>query len=533
LIRKGLGAVMPICTNPNCGEISKSKTRFCPHCGQESLSYLSKSELGNLSNPVLTTETFELEIASAIGPKEPSSKRKRDPLYLFRIEGKKQLSVKELFIFVFIVILFGLLIFDAAPAPVKDSLLQRVGLQEKFSLDFKENEMQFKFIQINDNGIPTYFKGCGSIDYYVRQNYASEEDISLLAIAFSSVGSGIQRTFKFKGFTQERDVSALPNSILIDFASTKEFEEIQDKESESDLELAGLGSPRDLVRTDKPRINSWTATKGQVSINQDAWESMDVVSKQILLMHEVGHVLGLDHPKNGENQVMDRQDYYGPELGSGDLMGMRILSALAGCRDFPDYLTGKGTLKADSSDESSSGPQKKDVYSINDTKLGEVKLIRSEISSATDSCGNSFPESVQKLDKQIPVTWVLQEDNGCGSGSSYTWTNPENSGQVIFLQFSSSVGWCQGVDPNDVELIAVETIGDVKEIKRSDDYSGRYIYGYLRATSEFSQRMLGVLEVGSAYDWCSTGTRKLEVSVKIHSDENLFDGIVTSFYDTY
>jgi hypothetical protein len=342
---------MPICTNPNCGEISKSKTRFCPHCGQESLSYVSKSELGNVNDRVLTTETFEIETARALAPEEPSFKKKRDFLYLFRIEGKKQLSVKEIFIFVIVVMLFGLLVFDAAPAPIKDSLLQRVGLQEKFSLNFKENELQFKFSNMNENGVPTYFKGCGSIDYYVRQNYASEEDLSLLAIAFSSLSSGIGRAFDFKGLTQERDVSALPNSVLIDFASTKEFEEIQYNELESDLEFAGLGGQEDFEATDKPRFNSWAATKGQISINQEAWESMDVSSKQIVLMHEMGHVLGLGHPRNGKNQVMDGEDYYLPELGSGDLMGLRILSALAGCREFPDYLTGKETLKTSSSNE--------------------------------------------------------------------------------------------------------------------------------------------------------------------------------------
>ena len=524
---------MPICTNPKCGEISRSKTRFCPHCGQESLSYISKSELGNVNDQVLTTETFEIETARALAPEGLSSKKKRDLLYLFRVEGKKQLSVKEIFIFVLVVMLFGLLVFDAAPAPIKDSLLQRVGLQEKFSSNFQENDYQFKFLNLNENGIPTYFKGCGSIDYYVRQNYASEDDVSLIAIAFSSLSSGIGRAFDFKGLTQERDVNALPSSVLIDFASTKEFEKIQEKNSESDLELAGLGGPENLELTDKPRFNSWAATKGKISINQDAWESMDVVSKQILLMHEMGHVLGLDHPKNGKNQVMDKQDYYGPQLGSGDLMGLRILSALAGCREFPDYLTGKKTLKTSSSNERSSTHGRNSFNSGEDTNLSEFRLNRSEISSAPDSCGNSFPDIVQRLDNEIPKSWVLQEDNGCGSGSSYTWINPENSEQVVSLQLSALVGWCQGVDPDDIKLIAAKTIGDVREIRRSNDYSGRYIYGYMRANSEFSQRMLGVLEVGSAYDWCSTGTTKLEFSIKVQSDENLFDGIITSFYGEY
>ena len=55
-------------------------------------------------------------------------------------------------------------------------------------------------------------------------------------------------------------------------------------------------------------------------------------------MHEMGHVLGLTHPVNGTNQIMDASAYYGTSLGSGDLLGLQILSALAGCRDFPDYL---------------------------------------------------------------------------------------------------------------------------------------------------------------------------------------------------
>jgi hypothetical protein len=56
-------------------------------------------------------------------------------------------------------------------------------------------------------------------------------------------------------------------------------------------------------------------------------------------MHEAGHVFGLDHPRNGVDQLMTGEPVpLKASFGNGDLKGLRILSAVAGCREFPKYL---------------------------------------------------------------------------------------------------------------------------------------------------------------------------------------------------
>lgn len=332
---------MPICTNPKCGEISKTKTRFCPYCGQETLSSLRRDEVGNLKESPLTTEIFERETLGSSAPEDLASNKKTNWPVFFRRLRRRDRKFRDTASIMFFVLFMILGVFSASPDTFKDSIFQRIGLQEKFSLDFQEADSGFKFLTYADNGVPAYFKGCGPIDYFVRQNYASSEDLSLIGEAMSEISEGLGRSFKFQGSTENRDVSKLPEGILIDFTSFSEFqEELRSSESPHE-DAAGLGAPDQYETTSKPRFGSLAAVRGTVWINEEYWSSMESDYKVHILKHELGHVLGLTHPTNGEGQVMSDlvQSYDLNSLGSGDLMGLQILSALAGCRDFPDYLT--------------------------------------------------------------------------------------------------------------------------------------------------------------------------------------------------
>jgi hypothetical protein len=239
-------------------------------------------------------------------------------------------------------LLIPILVLGASPASFRDVVYQKIGLQEDFSTEFREDELRFKFTEYADNGIPAYFSGCGPIGYYVRQNYATKYDFSIISRAMEVIESGFDRSFVFKGVTSEVEVSNLPeNSILIDFTNSTVSKDLQIAQRERGDDVAGLGGMEELVYVSKPRIQSIAASRGTVWINQRYWQSMSEDDKTILIAHEVGHVLGLAHPVNGLNQLMDANDYSTPTLGKGDLMGLQILSAVAGCREFPTYLTGK------------------------------------------------------------------------------------------------------------------------------------------------------------------------------------------------
>ena len=195
---------MPICTNPNCGEISKSKTRFCPHCGQETLSYVRKDELGNLQEKPLTTEIFEQETMRSLAPQDLVRKKKSIfDRHSQKKRSRRKLNIKKILGVIAFIPIGAILIFDAAPGSLKDSIYIAIDRQKAFSLEFNEEQLQFKFNEYADNGIPVYFKGCGPIDYFIRQNYASSEDISIVKTALSNLGDGAGRLFNFKGLTKE------------------------------------------------------------------------------------------------------------------------------------------------------------------------------------------------------------------------------------------------------------------------------------------------------------------------------------------
>ena len=436
--------------------------------------------------------------------------------------NKKSLRDKaSLLVFLLFMIV---VIFSATPGAFRDSIFQKVGLQESFSLDFQEDQMQFKFLEFADNGVPVYFKGCGPIDYYVRQNYASTDDLSIVSTALSVVGSGIGRSFTFKGTTQERDISK-QNSVLINFTSGLESEEIQNAEDDYHQDVAGLGGPSNFETTSKPRFGSRAATSGNIWIKQEEWQIMSRDQKTIVVMHEMGHVLGLTHPVNGFNQIMDSGSYYGTSLGSGDLLGLQILSALAGCRDFPDYLNPMST-QSSATDENTDLSNESDVYIGEVNALGQARLDRSLISTSLNSCGNDFPEPVQNLNEKFPTTWQMFEDDGCGSGQSYTWSDPRDKSEFVLLQFNASVGWCQDIYPDDLDEIKYRFAPEANSFKKVNLDSGRNAYVYTRTSPNPSKDIYGVIEIGNVYNWCGDGQTLMEFGEIVQSNDELYSEVL-------
>ena len=526
-VRERVIPSMPICTNPKCGEISKSKTRFCPHCGQESLSTVSKQELGNIQDEPLTTETFENETLYSPAPQDRVSNRKR--IFHSTPDGVKfriKLNVKKILAIMILVPIGAYLIFDAAPASLKDFISLKLDRQQEFSTDFKEDELQFKFMAYSKNGIPVYFKGCGPIDYFIRQNYASSADIAIVQTALSNLADAAGRSFNFKGLSENTEGKAFPGSVLIDFTNERESKELRKAQSDSEIGVAGLGGPGILGFADTPRFNSQVATDGTISINQRYWPGLNTEEKIAVIMHEMGHVLGLDHPVNGTNQLMDASGrYYSTSLGTGDLLGLQILSALGGCREFPDYLKVGSSQNSASEVTQSQSTQSVDSSAGSDTGLENMYLNRSTINSALNSCGSSYPEVIQELNFVIPSSWNLLEDDGCGSGRSHTWSNPYNSAESVSLSSWGGVGWCQDVDPDDLDTIASQLVGEVDYISRVWRSSGRFIYLYS------DNLTTGHIEIGSESQFCGDGS--IILTVNDQADMDLSDAIVEVVFGTF
>jgi hypothetical protein len=72
-------------------------------------------------------------------------------------------------------------------------------------------------------------------------------------------------------------------------------------------------------------------THGSVVVDASKWKDMTRHDRTLLYLHEIGHVVGLDHPRD-QNQVMTSGAYdLPPAYQKGDLEGLALLGRRAGC----------------------------------------------------------------------------------------------------------------------------------------------------------------------------------------------------------
>jgi len=72
-------------------------------------------------------------------------------------------------------------------------------------------------------------------------------------------------------------------------------------------------------------------THGSVVVDAGIWRTMTSHDRAVLYLHEIGHVVGLDHPRDGR-QIMSSGAYDLPaRYQAGDLQGLARLGRQAGC----------------------------------------------------------------------------------------------------------------------------------------------------------------------------------------------------------
>jgi hypothetical protein len=216
-------------------------------------------------------------------------------------------------------------------------VMSLIDYTSKFTVKFNETQNQFKFLKIAENQVPYYFKGCDPITYSVRQNYANDRDLELITYALQIVSDTYGREFIFDGTTEEFAVEDIKSQVLFNFTSLGESQDLNEASLRDGFEAGGLALPSGEVKINKLTLDSYAWTKGLVLIERDAWGQATEYYKVFLIMHEIGHVLGLDHPTKMDGQIMGYGDSENIEFGSGDILGLQALSALAGCREMPVF----------------------------------------------------------------------------------------------------------------------------------------------------------------------------------------------------
>jgi hypothetical protein len=196
----------------------------------------------------------------------------------------------------------------------------------------------FAFFEKATSGVPAFWPGCKPLTYEVRENYASKNDLKIVQAALDNISVHYKRKFEFVGLTNNLVADEISSDILIDFTSLAESQSLTEANlGLGEADAAGLGGPT-FIESSRPLWNSLKIIKGQIWIEKQAWLNSNSRGKKSLIMHEIGHVIGLTHPEKKANQVMGYNNYVVSKLGKGDILGIRILSAIAGCQAIPKYL---------------------------------------------------------------------------------------------------------------------------------------------------------------------------------------------------
>lgn len=490
---------MPICINPDCGRSTKTLTPFCPHCGKATLSNLNKIDIGDQPKSEISMELFETQTKQT-PPKIEDELRKQKKGFTLKMPTFGKGTFKKFLSFLLLASLIIFSLFFAAPSSFRNSIADSLGLQKTFPTDFQGDKYGFKFLFVSENGLPAYMKGCGTIPFYIRANYATFNDMKNVSEGLTRIGQAYGRDFKFAGYTDKTEVKELPKSLLINFTSSYESKVLRDYIESESSDVAGLAGPDFYSNVNKPRFDSLTYEGGTIWINKAEWLKMNRTGKIDLIMHEAGHFLGLDHPKNGRGQLMNATVSSDMQLGSGDILGLQILAAIAGCRELPKY------------------------PAVQLTKIRYPYLERSTLMNSKNTCGDAYIETVTSIDAKIPAGWTLRENDGCGSGKEYVWTNPLDNSESVKYALSASVGWCLEISPDDFDAIGDYVAGTVKS--RVD---GEFEYLYSRNDESNGEKFAGLISVGNSFGWCSEGVQNLEFSGSVGSNTDLTADLIEAY----
>lgn len=185
---------------------------------------------------------------------------------------------------------------------------------------------EFAFLQTQrGGGEPVGFSPCRNIEYVVNpaDGPADWEQQVTSAVGELSDRTGLE--FTFEGATDERDFGRRESGdpVLIGWADEEEVDGLAD-------DVIGLGGPTIATLGNRSFFVS-----GSVVIDTSFTDQVDDALfgeelERALLLHELGHLAGLDHVDDpGELMYPDgpsRSDY-----GPGDLEGLARLGAIA-CR---------------------------------------------------------------------------------------------------------------------------------------------------------------------------------------------------------
>jgi hypothetical protein len=186
-------------------------------------------------------------------------------------------------------------------------------------------EKNYSFVATEPNGLPVAWDACKPIHYVVNPEGAPGDWESLVEDAMSETEEASGFDFKDDGtsndtWSDRREDDAdgdLP--VLIDWATPDEVGQLEG-------DTVGIGGSSAVTRNGETRYVTGVVVLDELEYQQMRGSGRSLAAR-LILAHELGHVLGLDHYDDA-NQLMHPQ-YVGQRgFGDGDKAGFEELHDL-------------------------------------------------------------------------------------------------------------------------------------------------------------------------------------------------------------
>lgn len=172
---------------------------------------------------------------------------------------------------------------------------------------------------------PPVFAACEPMPYVVRRKAGPPNGFELVQEGLQQMANATGLSFAFEGFTDELagfDGRSASDRLWIGWAFDDEIPELGENEGK-DTYYAGVGGPF----YEREAGGEWMITGGAVVLRSDfdvAHTFGPGLTMGNLLLHELGHALGLDHVDDKAQVMFPRMRRDAPSgLGQGDLAGLQ------------------------------------------------------------------------------------------------------------------------------------------------------------------------------------------------------------------